>query len=459
MSVTDVREIWIGPYKITGRGRAEGEASYRLRGALAVQKATLWMDGEKMELGEDILASDMHAELDARIDNVVPREHRGRPFLRYVSGRYRASGYVASLGFLNEAFGKKSALSFKGRGHLSVDAALDRGILGPGSSLSWEGEDLSASAAGFSVRGKGSISGGIGGAAGRVFSLMARWSDITVTREGLPPISIDGPGLTASFSGPQLDLASDRADLTVALDLPRSRIKDLSVLNGYLPEKVPFDILPGSGAQVQGHVDVKDRRAKGSLSIAGKHVGVGLGDQSLRGGFYAELNIADGNLQTKVFDISASKVGFRNGTISDAPGGAKGSPWSGETQLSKATLQLSHPASFQANITVSMKDTRPVIALFAPEHKAVRWFKSLLNIKDVTGRGAEHGWKHDGPGRCRRRGKGLADAGAPANQGGAYRRRVLRRTHHFSAAARIRINSASMDYLFKSDIIHASRVF
>lgn len=438
VSVTDVREIWIGPYKITGHGHLDGEVSYRMRGALALQKATLLMDGARMELGEEILASDMHAELDARIDSVVPRKHRGRSFLTYVSGRYRVSGYVASLGFLNDAFGKKVSLFFNGRGHLSMDASVNRGVSEPGSSLSWEGKDLSASAAGFSIQGKGGISGGIGGASGRAFSLIARWSTITLVREGLPPISLDGPGLTATLSGPQLDLASDSADLTVALDLPDSGIKDLSLLSGFLPQQVPFTILPGSGARLQGHVEIHDKSAKGDLSIAGEEAGVGLGAEALRGGFFTDLIIADGNLETNVFDISGSKIGFRNGAISNSRDGTKDSPWSGEAQLSEATLHLTLPASFQASVAFSMKDTRPAIALFAPDHSAVRWFKDFFNIKDVTG-SAE--LITDGKATMLDtvavQGEGLQMLGRLRIKEGKTDGAFYIELHHFSAAARI----------------------
>jgi hypothetical protein len=382
--VTDLREIWIGPYRAAGQGRAAGEADYRLRGALAVDESRALLQNVTVRVGEEVIASNLDLQLDARVRSVVPREHRGRPFLRFVSGRCEASGDVGGLGFLNEAFGGRSPLAFQGVGRVAADLFLDRGVVGPGSSFSWEGSALSASSAGLSASGKGSFSGETDGA-GTAFSLAARWSEIAVSGEGFAPVILEGPGLTATLTGPVLDLASDAVPLTVVLDLPQSVLRDLSAVNGLLPSKLPLSVLPKSEVLLRGRVELKGTSAEGSVSIEGKTAGVRLGGPSLRGGFFSELKLACGDLPSRSFDVSGTRVGFRGATFSDAGGHPSDNPWTGEARLERATLHLKAPLGLQSNLSLAMSDTRPVVAALAAESKAAGWFKGVLTVRDVTG--------------------------------------------------------------------------
>ena len=384
VKIAKVHEIWVGPYRTTGDGLAEGEASYHLRGPLTVHRSLLRLDGATTTVGKEIIASRVQADLDAAISSVVPRKHRGRSFLRYLSGRCRVRGQAGSMGFLNEALGKQSALTFKGQGMLTTDFTLDHGMLGPSSRITWEGQKLLASSAGFTAGGRGSLEGGTG-AGDSAFKLTVRWSGIVLTREGLQPIPLGGPGLTATVTGPNLDLASDGGDLRVSLDLPESKIKDLSVLAPILPPKVPVTILPGSPALVRAHLEFQAQSATGNLSLGGDQVGIGVGNQTLRGPFYASVMVASGEINSRIFDISGTRVGFREAAFSKPGGPAKGRPWSGEALIASGTLHTTHPGDLKLRMEMKLTDTRPVVALFAGSHQPIRWFKGLLDVKGVTG--------------------------------------------------------------------------
>ncbi|MGA9750743.1 MAG: hypothetical protein WBS54_03040 [Acidobacteriota bacterium] len=435
--ITQLREIWIGPYKTTGQGSAEGDVDYHLRGPLTVKRALLKMRGATTVVSEEVIASHVQAELDATIDSVVVREHRGRPFLRYVSGRYRIRGQVGSLAFLNEALGKRLALSFKGRGALATDFTLEHGTLGPNSRITWEGPDLQASAAGFTARGKGSLSGGTG-TGNTSISLAFHWSSITVIREGEPPISIEGPGLTATVAGPRLDMASDGEKLVVTVDLPESSIKDLSSLRSHTPPKVPLAILPGSPALLKAHLQFRDQRAKGWLFVDGNHVRVRTGAQSLLGGFYAEIKLKSGDVQSRMFDISGTKVGMRDAAFSNPGGPAMGEPWSGDALVSEGSLHSTVPGNLNVKVELKMTDTRPVVALFAANNTYVRWFKGFLNVKDVTGTA---GLATDGTSTVINnvdvQGKGLEMLGRMRVKGNRLDGAFYAHLHHLSAAVSI----------------------
>jgi hypothetical protein len=383
--VEDIRELWVGPYRVTGGGQAEGDARYRLRGPLRVKGASFKLEGATITMGDELIASDLKADVTARVDSVVVREHRGRPFLRYVSGRLKAVGEVTSLGFLNELMGENAPLTFRGRGNLDADVTFDRGLLGPESSVAWEGDILTASSAGYSVGGKGNISGGTGKDDDRSVSILARWSGITLTRPSRPPVTLEGSGLTATLSGKQLDLASDTADLRVALDLPDGRIDDVSVVSEFLPPRMPFTVLSGSSLQVRSHWELQGSSATGAVSLEGPNVGLGLGKQALRGPFYAEVKVGEGDIPNRRFDISGSRFGFKNAAFLSPNATAKGDLWTGEATVTRGTVVSTDSPTVKASLALTMTDTRPVVAIFASSHPSVKWFKGVLAIKGIKG--------------------------------------------------------------------------
>lgn len=383
--VEGIKEIWLGTYKVTGQGHAEGDARYRLRGPLRVEGASFGLDDATIAMGEEIIASNLKVDGTARVDRVVVREHRGRPFLRYVSGRVKAIGEVTSLGFLNELMGENAPLTFRGRGNLDADITLERGLLGPDSGIAWEGDVLTASSAGYSVGGKGSISGGTGTVGDRSVSIQARWAGITLTRPSRSPVRLEGSGLTATLSGQQLDLASDTADLRVALDLPDGRIDDVSVVSEFLPPKMPFRVLPRSSLQVRSHWELQGSSAKGSVALEGSSVGLELGKETLRGPFYAEVKVGEGDIPNRRFDISGSRFGFKDAAVSSPNGTTKGAPWTGEATVARGAVVSTDSPTVKAALALTMTDTRPVVAVFASGHASVKWFKGVLTIKDIKG--------------------------------------------------------------------------
>lgn len=437
VKVDHVREIWIGPYKTVGRGSAGGDVDYHIRGALRVKRGRLIMNEATTTLGSDVIASGIEADLRCNIAGVVPREHRGRSFFRYLSGRYRFHERVGSLGFLNEVLGKGSALSFKGEGTLSLDFSLNHGILGPNSKLAWDGRSLDVSSAGFTAGGRGSLSGGTG-KKGTRFALTANWSGITITHEGLAPIPLKGPGLTAIVAGPRLDLTFDGGNLNATVDLPVSKLKDISVFEPLLPPKLPVSILPDSTALVKAHLVLKGRKAAGELSFKGDHIGMGVGNEALRGPFYAEIRVKGGDLRRRLFYISGTRVGFKNAILTCRNERFKGRPWSGEALISQGCLGTDIPLELAVKVDLSMTNTRPMVAVFASENTAVKWFERFLDVKDVTGSAGLTIHQPDALlDDVKIQGKGLDMLARMSLKNGQMNGALFAKLHHLSAAVSI----------------------
>jgi hypothetical protein len=384
IGIRDIKEIWIDSYKTTGACSADISASFRLRGAVEVGSAKISLKDAKIMKGKEVIASALGLETEGRIDRFVPAKAKGRAFLRYVSAKCKCKGEVGSLGFLNEAFGQGAPVRFSGNGSLLMDLAIEKGVLGPNSTMSWKGSGLSGSTAGVSVKGDGAISGGTK-PDGTTFSLTARWSKIIASMEGIPPIPLEGPGLTAVLSGSKLDMASENDDMAAKLELPESLVRNLSALNGLLPPESPVAFRPGSQARLRGNFELKNSDPRGEVSAEGTKVGVSLKEQSMRGDFYAKLFLCGGDLKAKTFDISGSKFGIRNADIIDSSGQVVGRGWNGEVALSGTSVELAAPAVIKTKARLTISDTRPVIAALIPESKASKWLDPVLDIPDVKG--------------------------------------------------------------------------
>lgn len=384
LKIRDIREIWIDAYRTNGASSAEGCFYFRIRGAMEARDVKFSLKEATMKKGAETIASGLDLDIDGHIDRVVQAKHRGRAFLRFVSAKCKGKGEVRSLGFINQAFGEKAPVRFTGNGNLLLDISIDKGVLGPGSKLSWSGQGLTGWSAGVSAKGDGALSGGTG-AGGTAFSMTAKWSKIVVSLEGIPPIPIEGPGLTAVVTTPNLDLASDNDDLTARLDLPESRIANLSLLNGLLPPQSPVAFSPGSEGRLRANLELKDKDPRGEAYIEGTRVGISLKEQSLRGDFHALLHLSGGDLRAKTFDISGSRFGLRNADLTNSSGQVTDRGWIGDVALSESSLRLSVPATIKTKADVTISDTRPIMAALIPENKMSRLLDPILDIPDVRG--------------------------------------------------------------------------
>jgi len=384
LNIKDIREIWIDSYRTSGICAAEGSFYFRIRGAMEARDLRFSLKDATMRKGSETIASGLDLDIRGGIDRVLPENKKGRAFLRFVNARCKGKGDVRSLGFINQAFGENAPVKFTGTGNLLLDISIDKGVLGPGSKLSWAGRGLTGSSAGISAKGDGALSGGTANN-GTAFSLTAKWSKIVVSLEGIQPIPIEGPGLTAVVAAPKLDLASDNDDMTAKLDLPESRIANLSLLNSLFPPQSPVAFSPGSEGRLRAGLELRDKDPRGEAFIEGTRVGISLKRQSLRGDFHALLHLCGGDLKARTFDISGSRFGLKNADLADSSGQVTDRGWKGDVALSESSLQLSIPAKIKTKAEVTMSDTRPVMAALIPENKMSRLLDPVIAIPDVRG--------------------------------------------------------------------------
>jgi hypothetical protein len=165
---------------------------------------------------------------------------------------------------------------------------------------------------------------------------------------------------------------------------------------------------------------------------------MGVGREALRGPFYAAIQVKGGDLQRKLFDISGTRAGFKNAILYGRNQRIKGRPWSGEALVSEGCLCTNIPPELAAKMDISMSDTRPIVAIFVPEHRAVRWFKRFLGVKDVTGSAGLTLRRPDASlDDVKVTGKGLDMLARMSLKNGRMNGALFARLHHLSATVSI----------------------
>ena len=130
VSLTGVREIGLGRFRLTGNGRARGGVSLEVGGPFHLDPSSLEMARGRLLLADRTLARDLDVRLEARIAPYAPRQQPGVAGFDFVSGSLQARGLILEVPFVSRTAGPP-----KGPGEVTVDVRLDQGRLTGGSRI------------------------------------------------------------------------------------------------------------------------------------------------------------------------------------------------------------------------------------------------------------------------------------------------------------------------------------
>lgn len=387
IKMTNVNEIWIGPFRTKCEGTAEGKIRYRIRGALKADDLKIALNNSQIQVGDEIVASKMELNFEWKLASVVLSENRGRKWIKSVSGKFVGTGNVKSINFINEALGKDSPIFFSGSGKVSAELYLKRGVLQPKSFISWQGDKLAAKFVDFLVEGNGSLYGSTEDTS-KAFSLNASWKDITVSGGGLNGLKIENSEIKTSVSSPEIDFSSDGRDIYSVIESSGAVIKDLSPLNALIPPESEVKVLSPSQCTLKGRFEIQGKIIKGFCELQGSEVGINFVKQTLRGELKTKLEIKDGILEDALFDVSQSDISFKSVEVSDEKGIVTDDNWNMEIKIEKGKIKTKEPAAANFKLMLKMKNSNPVINhLVNTQIKKAKWIERILKNENIEGSG------------------------------------------------------------------------
>ena len=392
--LTQIREVALGGFLLSGEARAEATLSYARDGTLAVERAAVVMPAGRFRVNGEPAVQDLSLNLESRIEPSILGQHRGPELLRFVSVSGSIRGRISSLGFLHPYLEKTPWLAIQGQGGLNAEVQLDRGRLAPGSRLAVSASPVRATIFDSLATGRGTVGVTVEqGKSGPVTAMRVRFEQFGLAdlRQQGRPAYIRGHGLQIAAVVPSaLDLTAPVPDFVASLDLPDAEVPDLAVYNALIPEETGLSILSSRG-RVRMHLDASTatRKATGSATLTADAGKIQFQNLELQGNLTLRAPLVSPDLATRKFDLKGLRLELDGVSYQDIAAGspAETTPWWTRAELDAGSLVWGTPLSLRGEGRIDMKNTGPLLTLFAQRSRFLHWFDDVLNVENVTARG------------------------------------------------------------------------
>lgn len=325
--ITGIDHIAVDSYTFTGRGGLQlHELTFDKDGALALEMAALHMESGLLISGTQSIGTSLASDIEVRLERFVPGELDGQATAGFVSGRIGLSGELSSFGIINRYLSDSGWLELKGRGSLNANVLIEKGQLLEGSELSIDSPDLAVqleekkdSGPGdrYSIRGAGTVKGDVSARSGEVKTqLQVELNNITMHEETQEQLVLQGRAFHLLLTSPPVNFGAKAEEPVVRLQWHEAVIPDISLLNGYLPDEMPFKIEAGR-ARLNGYLDYADHVVSGMFQLAGEDVSGEVLKQTVIGSLGLELHLKQADIINRQLDLSGTHLELQT-AISDS---------------------------------------------------------------------------------------------------------------------------------------------
>ncbi len=392
--LSGIRELALGEHRLDGEATAEATFSYDRTGVLDVERAVIAMERARFRVNGEPAAQDLSLKFETRIEPSILGRVRGQEFFHYVSGTASLRGRISSLGFLKTYLEKAPWLALQGQGWLAADVRLDHGRLAPGSRLAMSASPARATIFDSLATGSGTVNAAVepdkGGARTSLRVRFERFGLADPRKKGRPAY-IRGRGLRIDAVAPgALDLTAPVPDFEASLDLPDAEVPDLSVYNALIPEATGLSILHGPGRiRMRLQTSTATRRAKGSVTLSSNAAKIQFQNLEMAGRLTLRAPLASPDLASRRFDLKGMRLDLDGVSYQDieAEAAAEPSPWWMRAELDAGSMVWGVPLSLRGEGRIEMKNSGPLLTLFAQRSRFLRWFDDALNVENVKARG------------------------------------------------------------------------
>src|SRR6185503_18423484 len=272
----------------------------------------------------------------------------------------------------------------------TADLTLERGRFATGSRLQVRGAPVVATLLASEATGRGTLDVAVEpGPSQPRTALRLRFERFGLAdrrRPGQAPY-LRGSGLQIAAVAPAaVDLVQPVQDFEATVDLPDAELPDLRVYDSLLPADAGLQLLGGRGrARLHLQASTATRKATGTAGLTSSDARVRFQNVELQGRLAVRAPLATSDLMGNRFDLSGTKLDLDGVAYRDRDGAAEGGAgWWGRIELTKAALRWSDPVSLRGEARLRMKDSGPLLALFAHKSVLVRWFDQALRVEGVN---------------------------------------------------------------------------
>jgi hypothetical protein len=395
--LTGIREVALGDLLLSGAATAGGSLALGRDGTLQVPHAHLALPTGRLDVGGETAARALAVDLEARVEPVRSGPGRGRELLRSTHGTATLRGEIASLRFLRPYLQRTPWLDVRGQGAFTADLTLAGGRFATGSRLLVRGAPVAATLLASEATGRGTVEVVVepgptqGVAAPPRTALRVRFDRFGLADRRRPKQApyLRGSGLRILAIAPAaVDLTDPVQDFDATIDLPDAELPDLRVYDALLPAEAGLQLLGGRGrARLHLQASTATRRATGTATLTSDDARFRFQDLTLAGKVSLRAPLQTSDLTSNRFDLAGTRLELADVAYGNTTGEvAGGSGWWARADLPRASLVWSDPMSLRGDGQVLMKNSGPLLALFAHKSVLVRWFDQALLVDGVTAR-------------------------------------------------------------------------
>ncbi len=402
LTATGVRSVWLDELHLTGRMQAAGGFAIRRRKEAEVERSRLEITAGTLTLAGKALADGLVGTLGFSTSAYAYREHRGLDALPFLDATTTLAGNLTAAPLLQRYLARAPWLELDDSpAPFTAKLALRRGAFAAGSHLQTESAVQTIRLFGFEAHGNSRLSFDVRRDGGSdQAELVLREDDFELRR------SAAAAGVAAVAAGSGFVVRAWTRDLRpnglpndghMAIDLGEAHLLDLAGFSDLLPPTAGLTLAGGHGT-VHGSLEA-DLGGSGPASAKGK-VAAEIEEAALvsngvrfTGTLRLDVPIASHDLAGRLFDLAGTELELTNfkGPAGRAPAGAKtvAEPgWWGRIEVGQARLRLTEPPTAEGKFSVKMRDSVPLVQLYASRKELPNWVEKLLVEPDVAAAGA-----------------------------------------------------------------------
>ncbi len=387
--IDGAEKIAVLGYGVSGEGTIEANLALELKGGpLSLDRTKIHLQNAEFRAQGQQAAHDLTLDLDIALAPFVPKKVKGFEVLGSMSGRVAIKGQTNGAGLINQFLSR-----FKGfevgspGGFMDADLRFDQGVLIPESRFKLEAPEGWIRLVDWRVNTALEVGIAVDSTADDGTKLSLSVEDVEVVFEDAEQPALEGANLALLATSPGIDFSEGMENLgdafdTISVDLTNAVVADITRFP--IPSIEDFSLDHGR-IVVESNVRSTPELTEGKVNIAGQGIDASLGDVGLVGDLEIDINIESSDPEGREFSLEESVINIDNVTMTRGEKKAKEKDWYAHIKLIDGRLHLSKPGEMAANIEIGMRDTRPIIAVFSQDKSVMKFFKGILNFKDLRG--------------------------------------------------------------------------
>ncbi|MCC6235000.1 MAG: hypothetical protein IT580_20320 [Verrucomicrobiales bacterium] len=390
-----IRQVWINGTRFHGDGTLEAALELKFDGPLHVRarqlsfpSATLEQDGTRLATEVALSATGELGPLTFGVDD-VPSEK----LYDFITADTTLRANLHSLALLRRRVGHALHVEFGGDGLVEGTIRVRRGQLEPGSRTTLTSPALSVRLAGLLFQGNATLTDEVAPQETNPPTALLRveLKDLVVT-DGTQVLG-SAPGRVLELESATQDLAIARLfqDASLAFRLHPITLPDASVLNPWIPVHTGIRFQKGS-LIAQAEMSAGTNAAgRGRLELSGQGLTALVHEQHCATDLLLQVPLAlDPGAPGRV-RVDGTSLLLTNVTVSGAARSSS-DPWHAHLTVPSGELSFasSNQWAVEARIGISLRDTRPLVAVLTEQEAVPGWIRHLPTLRDLVGSASVH---------------------------------------------------------------------